>query len=230
MRLFLAFAVALSLVAVPAAAQEESPHITDPCGDALVWARAGDETVGSPDPVSPDFDVEAADIRAVRDGAAVAGVDLVLRVCGEITEPAFGQRYLWTWLTPAGCRQEVSYSRSVRVVVPTEVNDDLWVTYTETCPTGRQDLIFTEVEQTFEERFVADEVATVDGDTLTVTLRRDALPEIAHPALTEGARWLAPAVGTQIVWTAGSYFVRDPDAEVIIRGGDSAGGADFTLG
>jgi hypothetical protein len=229
MRLFLALAVALSLVAVPAAAQEETPRITDPCGDALVWARAGDETVGSPDPVSPDFDIEAADIRAVRDGGEVAGVELVLRVCGEITEPAFGQHYSWTWRTPAGCRQEVSYSRSVHVAVPTEARDDLWVAYAETCPTGRQDLILTEVERTFEERFLADEVATVDGDTLTVTLRRDALPEVAHPALTEGVRWLAPAVGTQIVWSGGSYFVRDPDAEVIIRGGDSAGGADFTL-
>lgn len=232
MRLLIALALALTLVALPAAAEDE-PHITDECGDAVFSLRAGEDTMSSPDPYSPSFDIKAAWFTTVGSADAVEGVDLSMRLCGDAKEPEWFQYYAWHWTSEAGCRVALSVRRHL-YIGPADVTQPVELHFTETCPTGEQILVFNEVRTTFEVSLDPAEVVHMDGDLLTVSLRADDLPDEALHAVAAGARWVEPFATTQMAFYRGTMHLLGEEDDVSLSmysGSDrTAAGRDYVVG
>jgi hypothetical protein len=230
MRVVVAALLALALVTSPAAADE--PHMSDGCGDGLFYVQAQDETVVSPDPLSPSFDIDSADVTTVRDiDDTVEGVDFTMDLCGDAVEPESYQGYTWRWVNEAGCRLALNYGRETNVDVPGGVEQPLTLSFTETCDVEEQTLpIGNEVEDTFSVKLDPAAV-TLDGRQVTIAMRNADLPAEAAHTLVEGTRLAALTAGARVASGPTAVFVRDPEYTVhASTGGDSAVGGDWVIG
>jgi hypothetical protein len=233
MRALLAGLLVLGLLVAPAAAEEGEPHITDICGDGMLFVSTPDQTVTSPDPFSPRFDVKSADFRSLRADGTVTGVELTLQVCEDAAAPENHQEYSWHWGTEAGCTQRVVYTRARKVSIGggEPYAEPHVVTFREECPVPDPSLLSGTVTTTFSVELAAADVVSTAGDTVRVVLRRAELPEQAAGALADGTRFVKPWVIARMLGGPTSIFVRDPEFYVLVTSGvDTASGDDWVVG
>lgn len=233
MRLLLT--VLVLALAAPVTADEE-PHITDRCGDAVFEAEVGEERITSPDPLSPSFDIAAADLTPVSEGEAVLGVDLTMRLCGDAVEPGYGQHYAWAWAAAEeGCRQTVRISGGIEVdATVLAVDMPLRVSFSESCAADREE--YGGIVAIGGERHRVDldpeTRLRMDGDTLTVALRAEDVPEGLRGAVEEGSVWSQPEATAHMGTSLGIETRGPHGVNLLARGGaDHAGpGRDFVVG
>lgn len=166
----------------------------DVCGDASAQARSGDTTVGSPDPVSPAFDLRAAAMRVVHDeDGNVLGIDLELRTCAPLITPEATQSYGFAW-DRSGCFEALELKRAA-LVDTTGMPGPVGVFLERSCLD--REVLGTFGTMRLEYRVeVPDARVRVAGDTLAVALRRGELGP-AEPAVSPGATWTAPRAATR---------------------------------
>ena len=210
------------VVAAPAAAAD--PLITDPCGDLLVHGHVQGEPVTTPSDPYSAFDLAAATLTSVE-----GGVDASIAVCDDAVTPEHNQSYGVGWALGEQCRASVTLNRGLRGDVGSEdiqMDNDPRAAFEQMCTEPPKDgELFGTMTTVF--RVELPETAwSIDGDSVTFTLRAAELPAAAAELLEPGTTWSTPyAMGRYLPASgAGSVFFHDAQGTASLRASD---GADY---
>jgi hypothetical protein len=230
-------AVLACLLAVPSSASSAEPVTTDPCGDVLLRASGGGQTVSVPDPRDRPLDIQGLSFVSVfgsgEDGEAVfEGVDVNLHLCTPAGYPAIGEAFEVSWgvEAPPGqegaeCTESVSLFRGLVLGVDTYLaaRYDHWCVLPDSLP-GHYSAAFS---QDLSYR------GMLKGNTLTWELRVDRLEPGMSGSVAAGQVWSSPwgqTRGTQVPGRTSTVEAGVASATAGTFADEAGPGSDVTLG
>lgn len=167
-------------------AAEDTPHVTDACGDGGVSASVGDSQAPS-SPSDGYTDVAAATLSNHSGG----GVTATLLLCGD-SQPAEGA-YSVGWNVTSRCSQraywDVEAPRTGSASLP-----ERELRFAQVCTSDGEVEVVFDVE-------LPRELAEFQGRTVTVRLPRSAVPAAGLKFFEEGTQWrgISASAGRQTV-------------------------------
>lgn len=228
---------ALALVAGPASAAEPAPQITDECGDAGSHGEWNGDSLELEEN-RPHLDLASGRVAGAYDEAgALSGFTAEITVCGEASATEGG--YSLGWSYGDRCVGSVSWTltgRSMREGEGAQGHIQMAsgprALFTETCFRDTE----TPLEDGTEEIYTVvlpDEAVTFDGDTVTMTVAKDGLPDEALARLAPGTEWAQ--VGAISMDQGPSLWAFYGDTEgnsgrLAVRTDWALGGASYVVG
>ena len=186
-------ALALVLVAGPAAAAPTVPQVTDACGDAGIWGEWNGDAMEFEES-QPYLDVASGHVAGRYDQAGgFTGFTAAISVCGDVSADEGG--YSISWGYGDGCYSTVSWTLAARerpegtgIYGGIQAAAGPHPRLTEDCYREPTSPLDSGVDTVYSVDLPADTVV-FEGDTLTFTVATALLPEAAAPRLAPGTAW-----------------------------------------